>query len=223
MGANTQDGAGNITLFGSYEDQEELLGADRDTGACTLGGTSTINCVGSSNFRRFNGTLGNGVTGTMFQQADGTLTKFKGGAEETYNFGARNHYQRPVERWNLGASGRYEIDGGIEAYADTSYMNNVTTAQIAESASFNRAFQTNCDNPLLQAGRGPNGAGDFSFADFTGNFDADKNFVSCNELLASGQAPDVQFINSHRNVEGGPRISTYENSSWRAVGGDLAG
>ena len=219
MGANTQDGAGNITLFGSYEDQEELLGADRDTGACTLGGTSTINCVGSSNFRRFNGTLGNGVTGTMFQQADGTLTKFKGGAEETYNFGARNHYQRPVERWNLGASGRYEIDGGIEAYADTSYMNNVTTAQIAESASFNRAFQTNCDNPLLQAGRGPNGAGDFSFADFTGNFDADKNFVSCNELLASGQAPDVQFINSHRNVEGGPRISTYENSSWRAVGG----
>ena len=58
MGANTQDGAGNITLFGSYEDQEELLGADRDTGACTLGGTSTINCVGSSNFRRFNGTLG---------------------------------------------------------------------------------------------------------------------------------------------------------------------
>ena len=69
----------------------------------------------------------------MFQQADGTLTKFKGGAEETYNFGARNHYQRPVERWNLGASGRYEIDGGIEAYADTSYMNNVTTAQIAES------------------------------------------------------------------------------------------
>ena len=219
MGANTQDGAGNITLFGSYEDQEELLGADRDTGACTLGGTSTINCVGSSNFRRFNGTLGNGVTGTMFQQADGTLTKFQGGAAETYNFGARNHYQRPVERWNLGASGRYEIDGGVEAYADTSYMNNVTTAQIAESASFNRAFQTNCDNPLLQAGRGPGGAGDFNFADFTGNFDADKNFVSCNELLASGQAPDVQFINSHRNVEGGPRISTYENSSWRAVGG----
>jgi outer membrane receptor protein involved in Fe transport len=53
MGVNTSDGAGNITIFGSYEDQEELLGADRDTGACTLGGTSTINCVGSSNFRRF--------------------------------------------------------------------------------------------------------------------------------------------------------------------------
>ena len=218
MGVNTSDGAGNITIFGSYEDQEELLGADRDTGACTLGGTSTINCVGSSNFRRFNGTLGNGVTGTMFQQADGTLTKFAGGAAETYNFGARNHYQRPVERWNLGASGHYEISGGLEAYADTSYMNNVTTAQIAESASFNRPFETNCDNPLLQAGKGPAGAGAFSFADFTGTRE-NGVFTSCNDLLAQGLAPDVQFINSHRNVEGGPRISTYENSSWRVVGG----
>jgi len=218
MGVNTSDGAGNITIFGSYEDQEELLGADRDTGACTLGGTSTINCVGSSNFRRFNGTLGNGVVGTMFQQADGTLTPFAGGAAETYNFGARNHYQRPVERWNLGASGHYEISGGLEAYADTSYMNNVTTAQIAESASFNRPFQTNCDNPLLQAGRGPNGAGTTTFADFTGTR-VGGVFTSCNDLLAAGQSPDVQFINSHRNVEGGPRISTYENSSWRAVAG----
>ena len=218
MGVNTSDGAGNITIFGSYEDQEELLGADRDTGSCTLGGTSTINCVGSSNFRRFNGTLGNGVTGTMFQQADGTLTRFAGGAAETYNFGARNHYQRPVERWNLGASGHYEISGGLEAYADTSYLNNVTTAQIAESASFNRPFETNCDNPLLQAGKGPNGAGAFSFADFTGTRD-NGVFTSCNDLLAQGLAPDVQFINSHRNVEGGPRISTYENSSWRVVGG----
>lgn len=219
MGVNTSDGAGNITIFGSYEDQDELLGADRDTGACTLGGTSTINCVGSSNFRRFNGTLGNGVTGTVFQQADGTLTPFQGGAAETYNFGARNHYLRPVERWNLGGSGRYEISGGLEAYADMSYMNNVTTSQIAESASFNRSFQTNCDNPLLQAGRGPNGTGAFTFADFTGNFDADGNFVDCNTLLANGENPDVQFINSHRNVEGGPRISTYENSTWRVVGG----
>ncbi len=219
MGINSADGAGNITLFGSYEDQDELIGADRDTGACTLGGSTTINCVGSSNFRRFNGTLGNGVTSTVFQQADGTLTPFAGGAAETYNFGARNHYQRPIERWNLGASGHYEITGDLEVYADTSYMNNVTTSQIAESASFNRPFQTNCDNPLLQAGRGPGGTGAFSFADFTGNFDEDGNFVSCNTLLANGEAPDVQFINSHRNVEGGPRISTYENSSWRAVAG----
>jgi iron complex outermembrane receptor protein len=38
---------------------------------------------------------------------------------------------------------------------DFGYLSNNTTAQIAESASFNRSFQTNCDNPLLQRGRGP--------------------------------------------------------------------
>merc|ERR1712146_346967 len=85
-------------------------------------------------------------------------------------------------------------------------------------ASFNRPFQTNCDNPLLQAGKGPNGTGAFSFADFTGTKDGGV-FTSCNDLLAQGLSPDVQFINSHRNVEGGPRISTYENSSWRVVTG----
>ena len=66
-----------------------------------------------------------------------------------YNYGAVNHYQRPVERWNLGASGHYELTESVEAYFDTTYMNNKTAAQIAESASFNRPFSTNCDNPLL--------------------------------------------------------------------------
>lgn len=223
FGVNSADGKGNVTMFGNYIDQDELIGGDRDTGACTLGGTTEINCVGSSNFRRFNGTIGNGVAGTLFLQEDGTLTPFRGGAAETYNFGAVNHYQRPIERWNLGAKGYYEIADDVEAYADVSFLNNNTTAQIAESASFNRAFQTNCDNPLLQAGRGPNGAGDFSFADFTGTFETDadgnRSFVSCNDLLARGETADVEFINSHRNVEGGPRISTFENSSWRAITG----
>jgi iron complex outermembrane receptor protein len=225
FGVNSGDGRGNVTLYGSYLDQKELIGGDRDTGACTLGGTSEINCVGSSNFRRFNGTVGNGVIGDVlgstvaFQQPDGTLTPFQGGPEETYNFGAVNHYQRPIERWNLGASGHYELTDGIEAYADVSFLNNNTTAQIAESASFNRAFETNCDNPLLQAGRGPDGAGAITFGDFTGSFDDDGNFTSCNDLVAAGETADVQFINSHRNVEGGPRISTFENSSWRAVTG----
>lgn len=221
MGINTSDGKGNLTLFANYQEQEELLGANRDTGACTLGGTATISCVGSSNFRRFNAAPGIGVP-TLFQEADGTLTRLVGGAAQTYNFGAVNHYQRPVERWNINASGYYEISDGVEVYMDTSYLNNNTTAQIAESASFNRPFETNCDNPLLQLGRGPNGTGDYSFADFIGLGRGD-DFISCNQILADGD-PDndgvsVPFINSHRNVEGGPRISTFDNSAWRIVTG----
>ena len=241
MGVNSDDGRGNITLFGTYEDMESMIGRDRDTGACTLFGASAPFCGGSSNFRRFNGTIGNGVAGTVFQELDGTIVPIDFSRSDVfYNYGAVNHYQRPVERWNLGASGHYELTDDIEAYFDTTYMNNKTAAQIAESASFNRPFSTNCSNPLLAGGAGPGGNG-ITLGSMTGAFgsidevdganvftpasiarDDDGNtlnFVSCDEFVAAGLDRDVQFINSHRNVEGGPRVSTYENSTWRAIFG----
>ena len=220
MGVNSDDGRGNITLFGTYEDMEEMLGKDRDTGACTLFGSSDPFCGGSSNFRRFNGTIGNGVAGTVFQELNGELVPFSGRSDMYYNYGAVNHYQRPVERWNLGASGHYEITESVEAYFDTTYMNNKTAAQIAESASFNRPFSTNCDNPLLLGGNPNNNPDGVRLGDMTGTFDDDGNFISCLDWMAAGnESIDVQFINSHRNVEGGPRVSTYENSTWRAIFG----
>ena len=220
MGVNSDDGRGNITLFGTYEDMEEMLGKDRDTGACTLFGSSNPFCGGSSNFRRFNGTIGNGVAGTVFQELNGELVPFSGRSDMYYNYGAVNHYQRPVERWNLGASGHYELTESVEAYFDTTYMNNKTAAQIAESASFNRPFSTNCDNPLLLGGNPNNNPDGVRLGDMTGTFDANGDFVSCLDWMAAGnESIDVQFINSHRNVEGGPRVSTYENSTWRAIFG----
>ena len=220
MGVNSDDGRGNITLFGTYEDMEAMIGKDRDTGACTLFGSSNPFCGGSSNFRRFNGTIGNGVAGTVFQELNGELVPFTGRSDMYYNYGAVNHYQRPVERWNLGASGHYEITESVEAYFDTTYMNNKTAAQIAESASFNRPFKTNCDNPLLLSGNPNNNPDGVRLGDMTGTFDDDGNFISCLDWMAAGnESIDVQFINSHRNVEGGPRVSTYENSTWRAIFG----
>jgi iron complex outermembrane receptor protein len=223
MGVNSEDGRGNITLFGTYEDMQSMIGKDRDTGACTLFGSSAPFCGGSSNFRRFNGTVGNGVipgNQVLFQELTGELVPFTGRSDMYYNYGAVNHYQRPVERWNLGASGHYEITDDIEAYFDTTYMNNKTEAQIAESASFNRPFSTNCDNPLLQGGNPNNNPDGFTLGAVTGTFDDDDNFISCDDWMAAGNdSIDVQFINSHRNVEGGPRVSTYENSTWRAIFG----
>jgi outer membrane receptor protein involved in Fe transport len=212
FGANLNDGRGNVTAFFSYSQQDELLGADRDTGACTLGTSSSefsyegIGCVGSSNFRRF--FL---PGGDVFQQEDGTLTPFQGGPAETYNFGERNHYQRPVERWNINASAYYEIADGIEAYTDLGFTSNRTSAQIAESASFFRAFETNCENPLLQNGLGPNGDGVGTYFDL----------LDCGTNLADGDDTnnDVTFTNSHRNVEGDPRISETDITTWRVIAG----
>jgi len=221
MGANTADGRGNVTLFATYENQNEILGADRTISACTLGPNNGpqsfggFGCVGSSNFRRFANfgrgadIQGNGLVSDVFQQEDGTLNQFSGAPNEFFNFGALNFFQRPQERFTLYTSGRYELTETIEAYAEMSYIDNVSDAQIAPSASFG-SWDINCDNPLIQGPAGPGGTGQSLFDVF-----------GCSTPLADGSLPVVAegVFASHRNVEGGNRNSRLANSAFRVVGG----
>lgn len=207
-GQNFFDGRGNITLFGSYENQEEIVQADRVFSACTLGASNDpvtsvggFGCVGSANFRLFGG-----PGGFAFQQEDGTITPFMGGPSETFNFGAQNFFQRPQERINLYLSSNYELTDNIELYSSASYVDNESDAQIAPSASFGiGAFSTNCDNPLIQGNAG------LSFSDIFG----------CNTPLENGALPTTVdgITASHRNVEGGPRNSLLENETLRLESG----
>ena len=205
MGANTPDGRGNVTIFAAYETREEISQADRSVSACALGqdsGASSFGgfgCVGSANFRLFGG-----PGGFAFQQADGTITPFMGGPTETYNFGPRNFFQRPSERFQLYGRAHYEIMDNMTAFADVSYVNNSSDAQIAETASFGiGAYSINCDNPFIQGTPG------LALTDIFGCTAAD---------IAAGN--DVSGITaSHRNVEGGPRNSNLENTALRFVTG----
>lgn len=222
MGANTADGRGNVTLFAQYETQEQIIGSDRTISACTLGASSNpvtsfggFGCVGSSNFRRFANfgrgaaIQGGGLVSDVFQQEDGTLNQFVGGPAETFNFGALNFFQRPQERVTIYARGHYELTDTIEAYADLAYVDNVSDAQIAPSASFG-TWDINCDNPLIQGPAGPGGTGQALFDVF-----------GCSTPLADGTLPTTAtgVFASHRNVEGGERNSRLANRSFRLVGG----
>ena len=212
-GKNFADGRGNITLFGSVETQEEIVQADRVFSACTLGASTNavtsvdgFGCVGSANFRLFGGPGGFG-----FQQEDGTVNAFQGGPAETFNFGATNFYQRPNDRINLYASSNYELTDTIELYSRASYVDNESDAQIAPTASFGiGAYSTNCDNPLIQGGTGPNGAGLSLFSIF-----------GCDVADDNGVLPTTVdgITASHRNVEGGSRNSNLENSTLRLESG----
>ena len=123
MGVNSDDGRGNITLFGTYEDMEEMLGKDRDTGAvlCSvlLTPSVVVHLTSVASTVRLATTQGS----NCFPELNGELVPFTGRSDMYYNYGAVNHYQRPVERWNLGASGHYELTESVEAYFDTTYMN----------------------------------------------------------------------------------------------------
>ena len=210
MGGNLERG-GNVTLFASYEDREAISQADRVYSGCALGqasGASSFGgfgCVGSGNFRIFGG----GGLGNYFQTEDGEIIPYIGGPTQTYNFGPRNFFQRPSERYTLYGKATIDITDSIEAFADLSYMNNVSDAQIAESASFG-SHPINCNNPFINVPQN-DGAG--------GTITLSTDVFGCTDTsLTSTEFNNTAFM-SHRNVEGGPRNSRLENSAFRLVSG----
>ena len=212
FGSNFADGRGNVTTYLSYQDQNEVRQGARDHGGCALGANSGslsvdgVACIGSSTFRRFD----TNVAGfpSLFQLENGNFVPRSGGPSQTFNFQPENFYQRPVERFSLYTMAHYEITEDVEAYMDLAYVTNTTDAQIAFSGTFGRAFQINCDNPLLNA-------------PIVG-LDSQPNAVLSDAYCTDAQVAageDVDFVNFRRNVEGDPRNSTIDLGSLRLVGG----
>ena len=216
LGANLDNGRGNVVAFASYQNRKDIIGADRIGSACTLGPGSTngFGCVGSSNFRRFNNIADFGAT-DFFQQENGDFTPFAGGPAETFNFGASNFFQRPSERFQLYSKATYEIFDGHELFADFGFTESTSDAQIAPTASFGFFQRTiNCDNPLIQ---------DPVTAD--GRSIAEAVLLCDDDQIETGLNPDGSraliggITATHRNVEGGERNSRLENQAMRFVGG----
>ena len=209
MGGNLERG-GNITVFASYEDRAEISQANRVFSGCSLGqddgpeSFGGFGCVGSGNFRTFGG------PGGFFHQTEaGEIIPYTGSPSQTYNFGPRNFFQRPSERYTLYGKATVDINDSIEAFADLSYMNNVSDAQIAESASFGR-HPINCSNPFINVPQ-DDGAG--------GTITLSTDVFGCTDTSPTSTEFYDRAFASHRNVEGGPRNSRLENSAFRLIGG----
>ena len=87
-----------------------------------------------------------GGSSTIAALAPGAITV---GAQNLYNFGPLNFFQRPDERYIAGAFADYEISPAIKPYLEFMFMDDRTFAQIAPSGDFGNTFTINCDNPLL--------------------------------------------------------------------------
>ena len=213
FGANLDNGRGNVVGYASYQSRNEIVQDDRIGSACEIDagapGPSSVAgfvCFGSSNFRRFNNVAAFGAT-DVFLQENGQFTPFAGGPAETFNFGPFNFFSRPSERVQLYTKATYEIFDNHELFADFGYTQTISDAQIAPTASFGFFDRSiNCDNPFLQD---PTVSGQ-SFA---------QAVLQCTpQQIADGDI--ISGITaSHRNVEGDPRNSRLENSSFRFVGG----
>jgi iron complex outermembrane receptor protein len=149
MGVNSPDGKGNVTAYAGYRHVEPILQGNRDFSACTLNSGDTFldaGCGGSGTaFPARFGSFVVDITGP------GNTFRPRVSTRDVYNFGPQNYYQRPDDRYVLGAFANYEINDWATAYADVMFMDDTSTYQIAAGGIFAGTFSVNCANPFLSA------------------------------------------------------------------------
>jgi iron complex outermembrane recepter protein len=235
MGAAFDDGRGHVTAYAAYRSQDPVLQASRDYSFCALNGLPAydprrrpppegrgqtwrpdveslgrnFNCAGS-----YTGATGTFLQYNPFTGAFQDIFEVQGNAFVTgytlFNYNPYNYFQRPNERYNLGAFADYEIAPAFKPYMEVMFMDNTTDAVIAPSGNF---FSTNslaCDNALLTDAQrqrlcvaGPFGPKTTFTGSINGMADVEQAFV---------------FI-GRRNVEGGGRQDNINHQAYRIVGG----
>lgn len=191
LGANTADGRGNLTAYATLRQVDALTQSERDFSACAMNlregkrvcaGSGTIPDGRITDFANFDFK----VDGNSFVPTAGTV----------YNYGPLNYFQRPDSRKTFGFKGHYDVLDNARVYAEASYMDDRTVAQIAPSGSFFQQLDVHCDNPL---------------------FSSQQRQVLCTDRgLANDAVIEGVFV-AKRNVEGGPRQDDLRHTSARFV------
>ncbi|WP_293364569.1 TonB-dependent receptor [Phenylobacterium sp.] len=201
MGVNSPDGKGNVTAYAGYRHVEPILQGNRDFSACTLNSGADFL------------TAGCGGSGTAFPARVGSfIVDFNGGSafiprvasRDIYNFGPSNYFQRPDDRYVLGAFAEYEVTEWAKAYMDVMFMDDTSTYQIAPGGVFAGTFSINCANPFLSAAQ-------------RGQLTA--TAASGGGTCASNPAGTFTGIVARRNIEGGGRQGRTQHQQYRYVVG----
>ena len=224
FGTGFDDGHGHITAYAGYRKVDAVLQRDRDYSACSLTANTAVAVAKDGNLFTCGGSS-TSANGTIF---DGTSNVYQVGAGRTlipgrtrYNFAPLNYFQRPDERYTAGMFADYEISPALHPYLEFMFMDDHTVAQIAPSGDFGNTLSINCDNPLLSAqqksilcARGNllnSGNDDFATVGNSGG----TPFVFTDSQGNSYNKGFAQIL--RRNVEGGPRRSDLQHTSYRGV------
>ncbi|WP_411819598.1 TonB-dependent receptor [Hyphococcus formosus] len=217
VGTNSEDGRGNVTAYGTYRKVNPIVQSERDYSACALGtdgpGGSEYKCGGSGFAYPANLSNSLGIPGLAngFRVDNGEFVDGSG----VFNYAPYNYYQRPDERYTLGAYAHYDINDHFRPYLELNFMDDRSVAQIAPgtvSGGINGSTGgLNCDNALFSAQQadylcGSNGLSTGSI------YDVDGNYVGP-EDVANG------VLVRRRNIEGGPRQDDLNHTSYRMVAG----
>lgn len=212
-GSNFADRAGNATFYGTYDKQNSVLGSQYDYSACSLGAASHTlggaRCAGSGTdaggtLLAYNSVGKNILTDNINSATKNIAPRV---ANDLYNFGALNYWERPDERFTAGSLIHLDVNEHTTVYAELSYLRNQSTGGIAPSGDFaDNALSINC---------GPVGVGQ------PGNplINAQQRSVLCAPALLAQQGQpaggSLSYYLLRRNVEGGQRLQTFTNQDYR--------
>jgi iron complex outermembrane receptor protein len=228
LGAAFDDNRGHAIAYFGYRKINAVLQGRRDYSACVLQNSAAGNpqCGGSATANPGNALIftPGTTTSTIAALGPGTITV---GAQNIYNFGPLNYYQRPDERYIAGGFADYEITPALKPYLEFMFMDDRTLAQIAPSGDFGNTFVVNCDNPLMSAEQLATICNENNLiAGFIGNFPVavgapyNPGFTSPIDFFdpLTGETHNNAYFNLlRRNTEGGPRISDLKHTSYRGV------
>jgi outer membrane receptor protein involved in Fe transport len=209
MGAGFDDGRGHVTAYAGWRRVNAVTQGDRDFSYCAYTATSGGSCGGSSTSAvgRFRRTVNVGAgstpvyspTGTSYTLDPATSGAFRtySSARDGFNFNPYNYFQRPDERYTLGAFADYEINEHFKPYLEVMFMDDHTRAQIAQSgAFFGTDFMINCNNPLMSSAQ---------------------QTALCGANAGTSTLQSVYI--GRRNVEGGGRVDDLRHTDYRIVAG----
>ena len=210
-GSNFADGAGNATVYATYDRYNSNIGKQFDYGACSLGFVAGKAACSGSGTDKGGTFLAYSSTGRILDNTvDPTTGTFRPVvASDHFNFGALNYYQRPTERWTAGFFLHYDVNEHTSVYSEFMFMRNNTTAGIAPGGDFaNNTLSLNCGavgaglpgNPLITA--------------------QERGILCAPALLAAQGQPaggSLSYYLERRNVEGGQRLSDDTNLDFRQV------
>jgi len=236
IGAGFDDGRGHVVAYFGYRNVHPILQADRDFSACVIQDTSggVPRCGGSATANPGTAVIYSGGTSTLAALGPGTITV---GAQNTFNFGPLNYFQRPDKRYIGGAFANYEINDAIKPYLEFMFMDDRSLAQIAPSGDFANTQTINCDNPLMSDAQRLTICGTDANGNVVDTSNLINGFLGSFPLAVSapfnpnpGNAPleiidpttgvahNIAFFQLlRRNTEGGNRIADLRHQSWRGV------
>jgi len=206
LGANLDDGRGNVVFSIAYTDRDDLFQGDRDfstfaqfddgAGGLIDGGSSGV--PGTS---VFNGALSafSPSSGIIFDP-NGDVRPFETtGDNDFYNYAPVNYIQLPQTRYQATALADYEINECAEVYGEATFTYSEVPQQLAPTPIFQSGTQFTLDgNPFLSA------QAQGVLSGTLGDLDAAGNIIDAN---ANGIADTATAFVRRRLLEVGPRVS----------------